>query len=72
VSAAGGLVCAYALAPLIGPSIDLSAFTGAASPMSVPVRAQPVPLLAAAAGLLLLAMGTVAVQNVITAGREQP
>ncbi|HEY1627647.1 MAG TPA: FtsX-like permease family protein [Streptosporangiaceae bacterium] len=70
VSAAGGLVCAYALAPLIGPSINLSAFTGAGS--AVPVRAQLVPLLAAAAGLLLLAMGTVAVQNVITARREQP
>jgi putative ABC transport system permease protein len=70
VSAAGGLVCAYALAPLIGPSIDLSAFTGAAS--AVPVRAQLVPLLAAAAGLLLLAMATVAVQNVFTAGKEQP
>ena len=70
VSAAGGLVCAYALAPLIGPSIDLSAFTGAAA--AVPVRAHLVPLLAAAAGLLLLAMATVAVQNVFTAGKEQP
>ena len=75
VSAAGGLACAYALAPLIGPSIDLSAFIGdtaAGAGSAVPVRAQPVPLLVAAAGLLLLAMATVAVQNVITAGREQP
>jgi putative ABC transport system permease protein len=70
VSAAGGLACAYALAPLIGPSINLSAFTGAVA--AVPVRAQLVPLLAAAAGLLLLAMGTVAVQNVVTAGKERP
>jgi putative ABC transport system permease protein len=69
VSAIGGLACAYALAPLIGPSIDLSAFTGAGA--SVPVRAQPVPLLIAAAGLVLLAIATVAVQNVITVGRER-
>jgi putative ABC transport system permease protein len=70
VAAAGGLACACALAPLIGPSIDLSAFTGAGP--AVPVRAQLVPLLAAAAGLLLLAIATVAVQNVLTARREQP
>jgi putative ABC transport system permease protein len=75
VSAAGGLVCACALAPLIGPSIDLSAFVGGTATgatAAVPVRAQLVPLLAAAAGLLLLAMATVAVQNVFTAGKEQP
>ena len=75
VSAAGGLVCACALAPLIGPSIDLSAFVGdtaTGTAAAVPVRAQLVPLLTAAAGLLLLAMATVAVQNVITAGKEQP
>jgi putative ABC transport system permease protein len=70
VSAVGGLACAYALAPLIGPSIDLSAFTGGAA--AVPVRAQLAPSLAAAAGLLLLAIGTVTVQNAMTAGREQP
>jgi len=69
VSAAGGLVCAYVLAPLIGPSIDLSAFTGAGA--AVPVRAQPVPLLIAAAALLLLAMGTVTLQNVVMGGRRQ-
>jgi putative ABC transport system permease protein len=71
VSAVGGLVCAYALAPLIGPSIDLSALTGAVGAAgAVPIRAQLVPSLAAAAGLLLLAMGTVTVQNSITAGKE--
>jgi putative ABC transport system permease protein len=79
VAAAGGVACACALAPLIGPSIDLSAFTVSSFTVSsfsgagsaVPVRAELVPLLLAAAGLLLLAMGTVAVQNVLTAGREQ-
>ena len=70
VSAAGGLVCAYVLAPLIGPSIDLSAFTGAGA--AVPVRVQPLLLLIAAGGLLLLAMLTVTLQNVITARRETP
>jgi putative ABC transport system permease protein len=70
VAAAGGVACACALAPLIGPSIDLSAFTGAGS--AVPVQGHIIPLLAAAAGLLLLAVLTVAVQHALTPARAAP
>jgi putative ABC transport system permease protein len=65
----GGLICALGLAPLVGPALDLAAFTGSATP--VPVRIEPVWLTATALGLLVLAIGTLAVQTMV-ADREAP
>ena len=50
---AGGVVCALALAPLVGPDLGLSVFTGASA--SVPVRAEPAWLTGSAIALLVLA-----------------
>jgi hypothetical protein len=57
---AGGVACAVLLAPLVGPALDLSSFTGTAA--SVPVRIEPFYLLGACAGLLVLAILTLATQ----------
>ncbi len=62
-AAIGGVVCAWLLAPLIGPSLNLAAFSGIGSAIVVtPV----LPLVAAAAGLVLAALLVLAVQAVIT------
>jgi len=47
-TAVGGIACAWALGPLIGPALNLSALTGGAT---APVGARWAPLGAAAAGL---------------------
>jgi putative ABC transport system permease protein len=57
----GGTVCALVLVPLVGPAINVAAFTGEA--VTVPLHADPVALAAAATGLLVLALLTTAVQN---------
>jgi putative ABC transport system permease protein len=57
---AGGLGCAVLLAPLVGPDLDLSVFTG--SPASVPVRPDYLSLVLPAAGLLALALATLVIQ----------
>jgi putative ABC transport system permease protein len=57
----GGTVCALALVPLVGSTVNLAAFTG--TPVTVPLRAQPLAIAAAAAGLLLLAALTLIIQN---------
>jgi len=59
----GGLICALALAPLVGPALDLSVFTGSAA--AVPVRIEPAWLIAAAIGLLALAIATLTGQTVL-------
>jgi putative ABC transport system permease protein len=59
----GGLVCALALAPLVGPALALSEFTG--STAAVPVRIEPAWLAAAAIGLLVLAIATLTGQTVV-------
>jgi putative ABC transport system permease protein len=64
---AGGLTAAWALAPLLGPSIDLSAFTGSAA--RVPIRPEVPLLAAAAAGLVLVALASTTAQTFI-AGRR--
>jgi putative ABC transport system permease protein len=61
VAVVGGTACALALVPLVGPAVDLAAFTG--GPVTVPLHADPLALGAAAAGLLLLAGVTLAVQD---------
>jgi putative ABC transport system permease protein len=62
-AAAGGAVCALILVPLVGPAVDLAAFTG--MPVSVPLRADPVALAVATGGLLLLAALTLSVQDAL-------
>jgi putative ABC transport system permease protein len=63
----GGVASAWALASLIGPSISLSAFTGTGA--AVPVRAEPAPLAAAAAGLLAVAFAALVIQTIIASRR---
>jgi putative ABC transport system permease protein len=60
-AAVGGTVCALALVPLVGPAVDLAAFTG--RPVNVQLRADLLAIAAAAGGLLLLAGVTLAVQD---------
>jgi len=59
----GGLICALALAPLVGPALALSVFTG--STAAVPVRIEPAWLIAAAIGLMVLAIATLTGQTVV-------
>ncbi len=64
---AGGVTCAWVLGPLIAPSISLSAFTGSAS--GVAFRTEPLPLVACATGLILVAGLALAVQFLIARRR---
>ena len=60
----GGAATAAALGPLLGPALSLSVFTGSAS--SVPVRIEPVWLVAAATAMLVLAIGMLTGQTAVT------
>jgi putative ABC transport system permease protein len=57
---AAGAVCAALLAPLVGPVLNLSVFTGSAA--GVPVRADFAALATPAAGLALLALAALAAE----------
>jgi len=57
----GGAACALALVPLVGPAVDLAAFTG--TPVVVPLHANLVAIAVTAAGLILLAWLTLVVQS---------
>ena len=63
-AAIGGVACAWLLAPLVGPSLDLAAFAGTGS--AIVVTPAAFPLVASAAGLVLAALLVLAVQAVIT------
>jgi len=63
-AALGGVACAWLLVPLVGPSLNLAAFSGTGS--AITVTPAPFPLVAAAAGLVLAALLVLAVQAVIT------
>ncbi len=63
-AAIGGAACAWLLAPLVGPSLNLAAFSGTGSVIVVSPAA--FPLAASAAGLVLAALLVLAVQAVIT------
>jgi putative ABC transport system permease protein len=63
-AAIGGIACAWALAPLVGPSIDLSVFTGPGP--STAVAADPVALVVSAAGLILAALLALAAQAALS------
>ena len=62
-AAVGGTACALILVPLVGPAVDLAAFTGV--PVSVPLRADPVALAIATGGLLVLMALTLSVQDAL-------
>ena len=69
-AAVGGVVTAYVLAPLIAPSISLSAFTGSgASPAGSGIRTEPLVLAACAAGLILLSAAALAAQLLVARRR---
>jgi putative ABC transport system permease protein len=63
----GGAACAALLAPLVGPSLNLSVFTGTSA--SVPLRVDPEFVGGAALALAVLALLTLTVQTTI-AGRK--
>ncbi len=63
-AAIGGVACALLLAPLVGPSLNLAAYSGTGS--AIVVTPAAFPLAAAAAGLVLCALLVLAVQAVIT------
>ena len=66
-AAVGGAACALALVPLVGPSVNLAAFTG--TPVVVPLHANVMAIAAIAAGLIVLAWVTLAVQSRLARGR---
>jgi putative ABC transport system permease protein len=63
----GAVLAGWLLAPLVGPALDLSAFTGSAAP--VPVRPDLTALLVPAAGIVVLVAAITAAQNALTAAR---
>ncbi len=63
----GGAGCAVLLAPLVGPALDLSVFTGTSG--TVPVQVEYAVLAGAAVGLGLLAMITLTVQTGVASRR---
>ena len=63
VAILGGELASLALGPLIGPGLDLSAFTGSSAPVSL--RPNLVSLIAPAAGALILIMVAAAAQNAL-------
>jgi len=63
-AAAGGIVTALALVPLIGPAIDLSVLIGSSA--SAPLRADLGVVVSLAAGLLILAVVALFAQSLAT------
>jgi putative ABC transport system permease protein len=63
VAILGGELASLALGPLIGPGLDLSAFTGSSAPVSL--RPDLVALVAPAVGALILIMLAAAGQNAL-------
>ena len=66
-AAVGGTACALLLVPLAGPAVNLAAFTGI--PVTVPLRADPVAIVAAAVALLLLGGLTLTISSRLARGR---
>ena len=60
-AALGGIVCALVLVPLVGPAVDLAAFTGV--PVNAALRADPEAILVVVAALLILAGLMLAIQD---------
>jgi putative ABC transport system permease protein len=66
-AAVGGVVAAAAVAPLVGPQLDLSLFTG--SPVAVPMRPGATQLGLPAAGLVAVAALTLLAHTALTRRR---
>ena len=66
-AAVGGTACALLLVPLAGPAVNLAAFTGI--PVTVPLRADPVAIVAAAVALLLLGGLTLTISSRLARSR---
>jgi putative ABC transport system permease protein len=66
-AAVGGTACALLLVPLAGPAVNLAAFTGI--PVTVPLSADPVAIVAAAVALLLLGGLTLTISSRLARGR---
>ncbi len=62
-----GAACALALVPLVGPAVNLAAFTG--MPVVVPLHANLIAIAVTAAGLVLLTWLTLTVQHRMARGR---
>ncbi len=60
-AAVGGIACALLLVPLVGPAVNLAAFTGV--PVNAALQADPEAIMEAAGALLLLAGLTLLVQD---------
>jgi hypothetical protein len=66
---AGGVAATYALAPLIAPSISLSALTGSAlSATGAGISTELLPLAACGTGLIVLSVAALAAQFLIAGG----
>lgn len=63
-AAVGGIACAWLLVPLVGPSVNLAAFTQVGP--GVTVIPAPLPLVASAIGLVLAALLVLAAEAVVT------
>ena len=63
-AAVGGVACAWLLAPLVGPTLNLAAYSGTGS--AIVVTPAPFPLLASAAALVIVALLVMAAQAAIT------
>jgi hypothetical protein len=63
-AAIGGVACAWLLAPLVGPSLNLATFSGTGS--VIVVTPAVFPLAGAAVGLVLAALLVLVAQAVIT------
>ncbi len=66
-AAVGGTACALLLVPLAGPAVNLAAFTGI--PVTVPLRADPVAIVATAVALLLLGGLTLTISSRLARSR---
>jgi putative ABC transport system permease protein len=67
IAVLGGELAGLVLAPLIGPGLDLSAFTGSGAP--VQVRPDAVALIAPAAGAVILIIAVAVGQNALIRSR---
>jgi len=63
-AAVGGVGCAWLLAPLVGPSLNLAAFSGTGS--AIVVTPAVLPLAGSGAGLVLCGLVVLSVQTVIS------
>ena len=66
-AAVGGIACALLMVPLVGPAVNLAAFTG--TPVTVPLRADLAAIAVATVALLVLGALTLTVSARLARGR---